>query len=85
MNLKDLKNRVGWVVFTYPDQSVRVIKTTTDWVLLESVMKTRKPNSLYDLDKQRWVPLPRISDFTTHVFETPPQLGGQMSFVNKFI
>lgn len=83
--LEWLKENIGWVLFTYPDGSQRVVRTTKSGSLLEGVMKDKKPMTIYDLDKLKWVKLPSSSDVKVEIHDERPQLEEVSEFVSKFL
>lgn len=83
--LSYLKSNIGWLIFSYPDDSKRYIRTTLNEEILQSVENTRQPNCLYDLDKHRWVTLPTNQEVKLEVSDTRPEIGVLMEYVNKFI
>jgi hypothetical protein len=78
-----LKENICWVVFRFPDSSVKFLRTT----LREDVLDGVEPedNSLYDLDRQRWFNLNRVAGSQIEIYTSIPELSEVDLFANKFI
>lgn len=85
MTIDDLYKREGWVVFTYPDGSKRVIRTTLNQEVLAAVKPAPSDDFLFDLDKLFWVPLPTKEEVQVAVYEQRPVLSEVDEFVNRFV
>lgn len=78
-----LKDNVCWVIFRFPDSSLKMLRTTLNLDLLEGI--DPENNSLYDLDRQRWFNLKRVEGSQIEIYLEPPELKGVDLFANKFI
>jgi hypothetical protein len=85
MQISDLKNKVGWIAFTFPDGSVRVIRTTLNEEILAPYLKDKGDKDLFDLDKVRWTKLPTNPEVVVNILEERPTLGEVDEFANRFI
>lgn len=85
LTVADLRTQIAWVTFRYPDESMRVIRTTLNPEILKSVLDKKGDAQLYDLDKGRWVKMPSNSNVAMEITEERPELKGWMEFVNRFV
>lgn len=85
MNISDLRNEIGWIAFTFPDGSVRAIRTTLNEEILSPVLKDKGNYDLYDLDKMRWVRTPSNPEVTITITREQPVLREVDKFANRFI
>lgn len=79
-----LLNGDGWVSFVYPDQSRKVFRTTLNQNLLKSLGITQGSSTLYDLDREEHVKIPK--NVVTYISKDKPKFDRSVDeFVNRFI
>ena len=74
-----LKTNLCWVIFRFPDNSLKMIKTTLRDDLLEGL------HSLYDFITYSWLNLSRVSGSRIEIYLAEPVLREVDLFANKFI
>ena len=85
MTIEDLYTKEGWVTFNYPDGSVRVIRTTLNNNVLKHAPAKENEDSLFDLDKMKWIPIPKVEGVSLEVYENKPSLSEVDLFASRFI
>lgn len=78
-----LREKVCWVIFRFPDDSLKFLRTTLREDILEGL--EAEEDSLYDLDRQRWFNLNRVAGSRLEIYTTMPNLREVDLFANKFI
>lgn len=78
-----LKEGIGYVKLTYPDSSIRVVKTTLNSDILISCGATIIRGFLYDLDRK--IQVPYTKRMKIEIFKDRPVLEGVDELANRFI
>ncbi len=78
-----LKENLCWVIFRFPDDSLKMIKTTLREDLLEGL--DVEENSLYDFLTYSWLNLSKVNGSKIEIYLKEPILREVDLFANKFI
>jgi hypothetical protein len=78
-----LKENLCWVIFRFPDNSVKMIKTTLREDLLEGLEVEK--DSLYDFLTYSWLNLSKLGGSKIEIYLKEPILREVDLFANKFI
>lgn len=81
----NLEKEVGWVLFTYPDNSKLAIATTLNLDLLYYYTQEIREDHLFDIYKRRWIKIPEEEAVILEMFRNKPDLGEVDEYANRFI
>lgn len=82
-NINILKEKMCWVIFRFPDDSIIFIQSTLNPDLLNG--KIVKENSLYDFYRDCSFPLDLVKDTELEIFHEKPNIREVDLFANKYI
>lgn len=82
-NLDVLKKGDGWIKFTYPDSSVKILRTTLNTDFLNSLGVTLKDGYLLDLDRMEQFKIPHNTSIMISLEK--PVLDDINEFASRFI
>ena len=82
-NLDILKNGDGWIKFTYPDSSIKILRTTLNENFLSSLNVQLKEGYLLDLDRMEQFKIPHNTSIM--VSTEKPVLDDINEFASRFI
>lgn len=84
MNSLDiLKSGDGWVKFTYPDSSIKLLRTTLNTEFIHSMNVDLKEGYLLDLDRMEQFKIPHNASVT--ITSDKPELDEINEFASRFI
>lgn len=84
-DLSYLKTAIGWICFCFPDDTYQYFRTTLSPEILGEEARFDKPGYIFNLDKMKWVRIPKDSDVKVKITDSRPDLGELAAYVNKFI
>lgn len=86
MDIEALYSGYGWIIFTYPDSSKIVFRTTLNPEVLINISGHPQDDKLFDFDKQIWKTIPTAEGVTVSVSNKYPEdLSEVDKFANRFI